>query len=146
MPTRQMVATDPIAPPSTSLEQLTTGDIADMVSLVEETMPGPFRLRTIELGGYLGVREDGALLAMAGQRMRPPGHGEISAVCTRPTHRGRGIASVLARGVATAIQERGDVPILHVLDENANAIRVYERLGFETRMTFDVLRLRTPPG
>ena len=66
-------------------------------ALVARTEPGPFTDRTIELGTYLGVRDasDGALVAMAGQRMHPPGHVEISAVCTDPAFRGRGLARML---------------------------------------------------
>jgi len=144
MPIRQMVAADPVAPPSKPLETLAARDVPDVLALIEETRPGPFGPRTIDFGGYLGVRDNGQIVAMAGERMRPQGYGEISAVCTRPTYRGQGLASTLVRGVATAIQARGDIPILHVLDDNVSAIRVYERLGFETRATFEVLGLRAP--
>jgi len=144
MPIRQMVATTGIAPPSEPLDTLASHDVPDMLALVEETRPGPFGPRTIDFGGYLGVRDNGQIVAMAGERMRPQGYGEISAVCTRSTHRGQGLASTLVRGVATVIQTRGDIPILHVLDTNIGAIRVYEQLGFETRTTFEVLGLRAP--
>ena len=66
-----------------------------MVELVSQTKPGPFLARTIELGEYAGIRCDGRLVAMAGERLRFDGWTEISAVCTAPTHRGHGMASGL---------------------------------------------------
>ena len=70
-------------------------DVPEMIELVAQTEPGPFLKRTVELGDYLGVRDDGTLVAMAGERLRLEGWTEISAVCTLPSHRGRGLASSL---------------------------------------------------
>lgn len=108
-------------------------DVPEMMELVERTKPGPFRPRTIELGRYLGVRVDGELVAMAGERLRPPGWIEISAVCTDERFRGRGYASRLIRAVGHGIRERGDVPFLHASAQNANALRLYESMGFVLR-------------
>jgi ribosomal protein S18 acetylase RimI-like enzyme len=108
-------------------------DVGEMLALVELTRPGPFGVRTVELGGYLGVFDDGALVAMAGERLRLPGFCEISAVCTRPDHRGRGLAAGLTALVARAIQARGEQPFLHHAADNDPARRVYESLGFEFR-------------
>ncbi|MFL5822201.1 MAG: GNAT family N-acetyltransferase, partial [Solirubrobacteraceae bacterium] len=68
-------------------------DVREMLELVAQTEPGPFLPRTIELGDYLGFRDGGALIAMAGERLRLTGWTEISAVCTLPGYRGRGMAS-----------------------------------------------------
>jgi GNAT superfamily N-acetyltransferase len=81
-----------------------------MLDLVARTRPGPFLARTPHLGTYLGIRRGGALVAMAGERMRPPGWTEISAVCTDPAHRGQGLAARLVRAVALVVRERGDPP------------------------------------
>ena len=118
------------APEGHRAEPLTDADVAEMADLVGRTDPGPFRDRTVELGGYVGVRDGGALVAMAGQRLRVPGFTEISAVCTDPAHRGRGLASGLVREVAAQITARGERAFLHVASENTGAIRVYERLDF----------------
>jgi ribosomal protein S18 acetylase RimI-like enzyme len=112
---------------------LTPGDMPEILALVERTRPGPFRKRTPELGTYLGIRRAGALVAMAGERMRLPGYTEISAVCTDPAFRGAGLAARLIGAVAAGIQARGDVPFLHTAHDNAAAIRLYERLGFTVR-------------
>ena len=79
----------------------------EMMALVELTRPGPFAARTVDLGGYVGVFDDGQLVAMAGERLRVPGCCEISAVCTRPDHRGRGLAAGLTALVARAVLARG---------------------------------------
>jgi ribosomal protein S18 acetylase RimI-like enzyme len=108
-------------------------DVPAMLDLVARTRPGPFLARTLELGTYLGIRRGGALVAMAGERMHPPGWTEISAVCTDPAHRGQGLAGRLVRAVAVGIRERGDVPFLHAAADNHAGIRLYERLGFTHR-------------
>ena len=108
-------------------------DVPEMLDLVARTDPGPFRPRTVELGTYLGIRRDGALVAMAGERMRVPGWTEVSAVCTDPEFRGQGLAGRLVRAVTAVIRRRGEEPYLHAAARNTGAIRVYERLGFRLR-------------
>ena len=81
---------------------------------------------------------------MAGERLSSPGFTEISAICTDPDHRGRGLAARLIGAVAAVIEGRGDRVYLHVVSENTGAIRVYERAGFVTRrsVSIDILRPR----
>ncbi|MGZ4682609.1 MAG: GNAT family N-acetyltransferase, partial [Acidimicrobiales bacterium] len=114
--------TPPVVPPADGFDVVRLGDddVPEMVSLVARTEPGPFTARTIELGTYLGARDpsDGALVAMAGQRMRPPGHVEISAVCTDLAFRGRGLARLLVALLLDEIIGSGDVPILHAASSN----------------------------
>lgn len=130
----QMVATTPIeAPSGMTFLELGPDDDEEMLALARETNPGPFAIHTRELGRYIGVREGGRLVAMAGQRMRVPGHIEVSAVCTTPDQRGRGLAAALTAEIAARIFEAGERPFLHVLDTNEGARRIYERMGFETR-------------
>ncbi|MFI7358151.1 GNAT family N-acetyltransferase [Streptomyces avidinii] len=119
-------------------------DVPEMLELVGLTRPGPFLDRTVELGTYLGIRHEGRLVAMAGERMRPAGWSEISAVCTHPDHRGRGLAGRLVRAVAAAARERGDSPFLHAAASNTGAIRLYEAMGFTLRRNPVFLGLRTP--
>lgn len=130
------VATDPDA------VVLGPDDVPEMLDLVARTRPGPFATRTIEMGTYLGIREGGALVAMAGERMRPPGWSEISAVCTAPQARGRGYGSRLVRAVGAAVRARGDVPFLHTAAENVGALRLYEQLGFTLRRTLEFAEFR----
>jgi ribosomal protein S18 acetylase RimI-like enzyme len=116
-------------------EPLGIADVPAMLELTALTEPGPFRPRTAELGGFLGIRPAGQLAAMAGQRLAPPGFTEVSAVCTHPEFRGRGYAQLLVAAVARAIHEHGETPFLTSYTHNANAIRVYESVGFVVRRT-----------
>jgi ribosomal protein S18 acetylase RimI-like enzyme len=139
----QMVADGLEARPDGEAVTLGPADVPDMLRLVERTKPGPFLPRTIELGVYLGIRRDGELVAMAGERLRPPGWAEISAVCTDPAWRGHGFASRLTRAVAARVVARGDTPFLHAIATNVTAIRLYKELGFTHRrdIQFPLLRL-----
>jgi ribosomal protein S18 acetylase RimI-like enzyme len=119
-------------------------DVPDMLDLVARTEPGPFAPKTIELGTYLGVRVDGALVAMAGERMRPPGFTEVSAVCTDPAFRGQGLAAYLVDAVTDLIQARRERPILHAAGHNVGAIRLYEHLGFGHTRAVVAKLLRAP--
>ncbi|WP_181776055.1 GNAT family N-acetyltransferase [Amycolatopsis pittospori] len=121
-------------------------DVPEMLDLVERTKPGPFRQRTIELGTYLGIRRGGALIAMAGERLHPPGWTEISAVCTDPAYRGQGLATRLIRAVAAGIRERGERPMMHAAAANTSAIRLYLSIGFELVPRPDFVSVRVPGG
>jgi ribosomal protein S18 acetylase RimI-like enzyme len=121
-------------------------DVPQMLALVARTRPGPFRPRTVEMGTYLGIRRGGELVAMAGERLHPPGWTEISAVCTLPEHRGQGLATRLVRAVAQGIRDRGETPFLHAAAANTTAIRLYAALGFRLRRQTTFLALRVPAG
>jgi ribosomal protein S18 acetylase RimI-like enzyme len=138
----QMIGTDVSPKPDPEAVQLGPDDVPEILDLISRTEPGPFLPRTIELGTYLGVRHEGALIAMAGERMRPPGWTEISAVCTDPAFRGRGLAGRLVRAVAAGIVERGETPFLHAAATNENAIRLYRTLGFTQRRPMNFLVLQ----
>ncbi|MFI9650775.1 GNAT family N-acetyltransferase [Streptomyces sp. NPDC052040] len=140
----QLVDDGVAAAPEPEAVRLTPADVPDMLDLVERTQPGPFMPRTIELGTYLGIRRGGALIAMAGERLHPPGWTEISAVCTDPAFRGEGLATRLILAVAHGIRERGETPFLHTGAANTNAIRLYESLGFRLRRRTRFLSARVP--
>ena len=120
---------------------LTEADAPEMRALATLTAPGPFLSHTHLLGDFLGVKIDGRLVAMAGERMKPEGFTEVSAVCTHPDWRGRGYAAGLMRRVADKIVAKGETPFLHVYPSNTGAIALYEALGFifRRRMTMAVL-------
>lgn len=126
------------------LVELGAESVPEMLDLVERTAPGPFWSRTHEMGTYLGVRDNGALVAMAGERLRPPGWTEISAICTAPEARGRGHAARLIRALIAHIVARGDRPFLHVAETNSGAIALYERLGFQHRKYLSFQGFRIP--
>ncbi|MFC8536003.1 GNAT family N-acetyltransferase [Streptomyces sp. NPDC057249] len=142
----QLVDAGVAAAPLPEAVRLGPADVPEMLDLVARTRPGPFEPRTVELGTYLGVRRDGVLVAMAGERMRPPGWSEISAVCTDESVRGQGLGSGLVRAVAHEIRLRGETPFLHAAAANTGAVRLYEALGFELRRRVEFLAALVPPG
>lgn len=131
----QMVAQEPnpVGEPAFDIEVLTEADAPQMLALATLTAPGPFFSRTHQLGRFVGVKVRGQLVAMAGERMRLPGHTEVSGVCTHPDHRGRGYAAGLMLEVAARIRERGEIPFLHSYAHNTGAIALYQALGFDFR-------------
>ena len=117
----------------TPIVPLGVADGPEMLALASMTQPGPFGPRTIELGDYIGIRRQGALVAMAGERMRLDGFTEISAVCVEPAYRGHGFAAELVRSLASSIAARSKIPFLHVFSSNHAAIALYRKLGFTLR-------------
>jgi ribosomal protein S18 acetylase RimI-like enzyme len=142
----QMLAADIEQVDDPDIVPLGPDDAGDMLALARRTRPGPFEARTHEFGGYVGVRRDGVLVAMAGERMHPPGWTEISAVCTDEAARRQGLAGRVVRAVAASILARGDQPMLHVAASNTGAISLYERLGFRTRREVGFVGYLSPAG
>ena len=140
-PLSQMVSTQAPAEVQTSETILTLSgdDVPDMLALVDLTHPGPFLPRTFELGHYIGIRKEGKLVAMAGERLYPPGYREISAVCTHPDEQRKGYAALLVTYLAIENWQHGDIPFLHVSPENTRARTLYERLGFRERREAQLL-------
>lgn len=146
-PMPQMVYEGTSVPPSHSssdpeIIELSAADVPEMMELTVLTKPGPFSKRTHEMGTYLGIRSHGKLIAMAGERMRVPGHTEVSAVCTHPDHTGHGYARILTTEVMRRILTRGETPFLHVREDNVRAIEIYHRLGFKRRVLLHLAVLR----
>jgi ribosomal protein S18 acetylase RimI-like enzyme len=142
----QLVDDGIVAAPDSEAVRLGAADVPQMLGLVARTEPGPFLPRTVELGTYLGIRDGDALVAMAGERLHPPGWTEISAVCTDPACRGRGLATRLTLAVAAGIRARGETPFLHAVASNVTAIRLYESLGFRLRRPVLFSVVRVPPA
>jgi predicted GNAT family acetyltransferase len=120
------------------IETLTEADAEDMLALATLTKPGPFTLKAQSLGTFWGIRIDGRLAAMAGQRMRQPDFAELSGLCTHPDFQGRGFGTLLFRFVAGEISARDEAVYLHAYATNTTAITLYERLGFKLRCTMNL--------
>jgi ribosomal protein S18 acetylase RimI-like enzyme len=140
----QMVDCGVDAAPDDEAVRLTAADVPEMLALIAQTKPGPFLSRTVDMGTYLGVRRHGRLVAMAGERLHPPGWTEISAVCTEAGFRGQGLATRLVHAIAHQIRQRGETPFLHAAASNVQAIGLYETLGFRLRRSTDFVTVRVP--
>ena len=68
---------------------------------------------------------------MGGERLKLEGFTEISAVCTHPAFRGRGLAAGIISQVVREHRKEGVVSWLHVASANRRAAELYLRLGFE---------------
>jgi ribosomal protein S18 acetylase RimI-like enzyme len=138
----QMVRADrsPLAEGDVEASPLGAADVPEMLELVGATKPGPFRPRTPELGTYLGIREGGRLIAIAGERMWAGRFREVSAVCTHPDARGRGYARALVGRIVNGMLARGETPMLHVDKPNRRAIDLYLALGFAPRTELALLQ------
>lgn len=143
LPGVQMIATDAVqARPFADAVPLTPEDVPEVLAIVERNRPGPFQPRTLELGRYVGVFENGPeaprtergrLIAMVGERVHPEGWREISALSVDADHRRRGLASALLLDAVHAIRERGERALLHAAAANEGAIAGYRKLGFAMR-------------
>jgi ribosomal protein S18 acetylase RimI-like enzyme len=140
----QMTGHDVVGADEPEAEVLGARDVPELLDLVARTKPGPLRARTIEMGRYIGIRRGGALVAMAGERLRPPGWTEVSGVCTDRAYQGQGLAGRLVRAVAAGIRARGETPFLHAAADNTSAIRLYRALGFRLRRKVEFTVVRAP--
>lgn len=125
------------------IERLTDADAVEMLALATLTKPGPFTLRAQALGEYFGVKVDGRLVAMAGERMKQVGFTEVSGVCVHPDFQGRGLARLLSIFVTHRVLDHGETPFLHAFASNGAAIRLYESIGFELRTMMNAAIVRS---
>jgi predicted GNAT family acetyltransferase len=130
--------------PAADIVTLGTPDIPAMAELVALTNPGPFAARTHTLGTFLGIRIDGQLVAMIGERMKPGDYTEMTGICVHPNFRGRGLAQVLMGEIGRQIVARGEIPFLHVYAGNMPAIGLYRRQGMAIHRTMHVTIVRRP--
>lgn len=130
----QMVLPEDVEPPVPAFEivPLSCANAPEMVALTDLAFPGFFRSRTCEMGSYYGVRADGELIAMGGERLMLDGYPEISGICTHPKHRGQGLAEGLIWHLVRNHRREGTVSWLHVSAANHHAIELYSRMGFKT--------------
>jgi predicted GNAT family acetyltransferase len=140
----QMVAEGPPPLPrdgEPAILALDEEDAPEMAALAEHAKPGPWGPKTHRYGPFFGIRENGRLLAMAGQRILVPGMAEVSGVSTWEDCRGRGLARALIGHVMREMVARGEQPFLHSYADNAGAIALYESLGFRIRREVHVLAI-----
>jgi ribosomal protein S18 acetylase RimI-like enzyme len=142
LPCAQMILPGPAAFMPADVVHLAAADRDEMFDLVNRVQPGYYEPDTHQLGNYYGIRQEGRLVAIAGERIRLEGFTEVSAICTDPAYTGRGYAQQLTAHVCRVNLERGITPFLHVLQTNQRAIRIYEYLGFRRRRVISFWKLK----
>jgi GNAT superfamily N-acetyltransferase len=146
LPCAQMVLKSLPAPlPATDtalISLLGPEDANDMYQLINSIQPGYYKPDTRLLGNYYGIRLEGRLVAMAGERMRMTGFTELSAICTHPDFTGRGYAQKLITRLCHQQAENGITSFLHVALSNERAVRLYEHMGFEQRCVISFHRVQ----
>lgn len=130
---------------SDDITELGPDDAADMLALADLTKPGPLTIHALMLGRFWGIRRDGQLVAMAGQRMRVPGYSEISGICTHSDFQGQGLARRLSIHVMRESMAGGDTAFLHAHAHNDVAVGLYQSLGFSVRTGMQMMRLQKIP-
>jgi len=126
----------PISAPDAAPEviELTPADVPEMSVLYAATRPGRTLCPKIQkLGQFLGIREEGKLVAMGGLRLHLAGYREITTVATMPGHEGRGYATAIVTALMAGIHAAGNKPFLTVGTGNTRAVEIYRRLGFKER-------------
>lgn len=142
-PIIQMICEQLIAPAQEgNIQTLTEADVPEMLALAKLCLPGPFANQTIKFGSFIGIRIDNKLVAMTGERLQTENWAEVSAVCTHPDYRGKGLAKVLVAKVVEGIFSRSKMPFLHVRASNEGAIKSYKALGFVEREQLNMWVLR----
>lgn len=146
VPLRQMVATTmPGTEAPAAVQVLAPDDVPEILALVALAKPGPFARRTPSLGRFVGIRDNGRLVALGGERLRCGSYVELSGICTHPAARGRGYGGAITRHLMKAAIARGETPFLHVLPDNSAAVSLYHRLGFRERRQVVVLWRKVAP-
>lgn len=133
---------DPVQPGGVELLEMGDADADDLLALATLTKPGPYVRLTHRMGRFVGVRQDGRLIAMGGERFVAPGHTEISAICVHPDYQGRGLGRHLSAFIADRIYARGETPFIQAWSTNTPAVGLYQSMGFAIRRELDVSVLR----
>ena len=143
LPCAQLICTTKVEIPSTAtIESLSEQDDDQMIALINKTLPGYYLRGTRLMGDYYGIRVNGELVAMTGERMRMDGFTEVSAVVTHPDFTGRGYAQQLVAHTSNKNLSAGIMPYLHTGANNERAIKIYELLGYTTRRIIDFTRIK----
>jgi ribosomal protein S18 acetylase RimI-like enzyme len=128
------------------IERLEEADAAEMLGLATLTRPGPFTMRAQALGEFWGIKLDGRLAAMAGERMKHEGFTEVSGICVHPDYQGRGLGRLLSVFMSRRVLQRGETPFLHAYASNTTAIGLYESIGYELRSMMNVAMVQAGAG
>ncbi|MER5334369.1 GNAT family N-acetyltransferase [Micromonospora sp. NPDC002717] len=134
-PHHKMALTDPArlaaTPPAGVV--LDAADLPALHRLYADAYPGNwFDPRMLDTGQYVGIREGGEVVAVAGVHVFSPAYrvAALGNVTTHPRARGRGLAAAAVAALCGRLLTTVTHVTLNVKADNGPAVRLYERLGF----------------
>lgn len=123
------------APPPTQPGEggvLDVDEESDVAALLAEASPTASALpgdRAVRR--WVGVREEGRLVACAADTSAATGVGHLSSIAVHPSARGRGLGAVVTAALSRQLFAAGcDIVTLGMYADNDHARRMYDRLGF----------------
>ena len=84
----------------------------------------------LERGFWLGIKHDGKIVSV-GSTQFVDFASNIGVIATEERHRNMGFATSIASALVKEILKKSPVAIIHVLADNAPAVRVYSKVGFK---------------
>jgi predicted GNAT family acetyltransferase len=84
----------------------------------------------LERGFWLGIKHDGKIVSV-GSTQFVDFASNIGIIATEERHRNMGFATSITSALVKEILKKSPVAIIHVLADNAPAVRVYSKVGFK---------------
>ena len=117
-------------------------DLSDVPALKDLYLQHPestFSAALFSQGMYVGVYEGERIIAAGGTQALVPAHriAVLGHILTVPEARGQGYATAITTTlVARLFEQPFSLVVLNVFEDNHTAIRIYQRLGFQTHHRF----------
>jgi predicted GNAT family acetyltransferase len=89
----------------------------------------------------LGIRQDNKLVSIGSTRFVDIGS-NVGVIATDKAYRNRGFATSIVSALAEEILKRSPPALIHVLSDNAPALRVYTKVGFKPYKQYIFVRAR----
>jgi len=120
------------------VERLGPGYAGELARLYESARGNAFSPYQLAQGVFYGVKQQGRLVSAAGTHLvaKTMRIAAVGNVCTYPEHRGRGYATRCTSAVCADLLAMGLDVVLNVACDNADAIHVYQKLGFRAYCPF----------
>jgi ribosomal protein S18 acetylase RimI-like enzyme len=120
------------------VDRLGPGYAGELARLYASAHGNAFSPYQLALGVFYGAKQRGQLVSAAGTHIvaRKMKLAAVGNVCTYPEHRGRGYATRCTSAVCADLLAMGLGVVLNVAQDNADAIHIYQKLGFRVHCPF----------
>jgi len=119
---------------------------SEVTKLMKETDPewwgeiSPEEIKqSLEETFWVGLKDDGRIVSVGNTRFNDLGS-NIGVIATVERYRNRGYATSIVSTLAEEILKRSPTALIHVLSENAPAIRVYSKVGYRPYKRYLLMR------